>query len=95
MQVAKYIQLCRFHRAIFASPKRPLSAAKRSRLSEDYELRTLQLCQQIRKCLEIIENEAGKAWSFLKEFFFFKVVFDGFCWVLGFEMALNFGLVFV
>ena len=31
----------------------------RSRLSEDYELRVLQLCSQIRKCLEIIENEAG------------------------------------
>ena len=31
----------------------------RSRLSEDYELRVLQLCSQIRKCLEIIENEVG------------------------------------
>ncbi|CAK9118523.1 unnamed protein product [Durusdinium trenchii] len=31
----------------------------RSRLSEDYELRSLQLCQQIRKCLEIIENEVS------------------------------------
>lgn len=30
----------------------------RSRLSEDYELRILQLCRQIRKCLELIENEA-------------------------------------
>ncbi|CAJ1416719.1 unnamed protein product, partial [Effrenium voratum] len=29
----------------------------RSRLSEDDELRALQLCTQIRKCLEIIENE--------------------------------------
>eukprot|EP00434_Breviolum_minutum_P036480 symbB.v1.2.032323.t1/scaffold3863.1/size49111/1 len=31
----------------------------RSRLSEDYELRVLQLCKQIRKCLEIIEGEVG------------------------------------
>ena len=32
----------------------------RSRLSEDYELRVLQLCKQIRKCLEIIEGEAPR-----------------------------------
>ena len=35
----------------------------RSRLSEDYELRVLQLCSQIRKCLEIIENEARRFWD--------------------------------
>lgn len=31
----------------------------RSRCSEDQELRVLQLCSQIRKCLEIIEAEVG------------------------------------